>query len=379
MRNETDTHFALKSLESYGNDFKWRTMKKPKNIIRISLIALAVTLFLGAGGCVKDIDYDAIKPLPDIVWPKPPEMPRIRFVGAVSKPQDLQIRPGVFRRFFDYLTGKTEVPMVAPYGVETDSAGRLYVVDTFLRTVHVFDVKAGAYYSFPSDKTNLVSPIDLAIENASGNIYVSDSKEGVVKIFKDAGKKFVGEVGKGVLERPTGIAVNEKTAELLVVDTLSAHIFRFDLADHKLKGKFGGSGNAEGEFNFPTNIYVNGDGIIFASDSLNFRIQEFTPAGKFLRGFGSIGNSPGHFSRPKGVAVDSDGNIYVVDGLFDNVQIFDRESRLLMAFGRPGNGYGEFWLPTGIFIDKNDRIYVSDSYNKRVQIFQYIKGNVSLK
>ena len=184
---------------------------------------------------------------------------------------------------------------------------------------------------------------------------------------------------KGILGRPTGIAVNEKTSELLVVDTLNAAILRFDLADHKLKGKFGGSGKAEGELNFPTHIYVGRDGTIFASDSLNFRIQSFTPEGKFQRTFGSLGSGPGHFSRPKGVAVDSDGNVYVVDGLFDNVQIFDRESRLLMAFGRPGNGYGEFWLPTGIFIDPNDRIYVSDSYNKRVQIFQYLKRDVTLK
>ena len=353
-------------------------MKKQRNIRRVLPTILAVILFLGTEACVKDTHL-AEESLPDIVWPKPPEIPRIRFVAAVSKPQDLQIRPGVFRRFFDYLTGKTEVPMVAPYGVETDSAGRLYVVDTFLRTVHVFDVKGNAYYLFPSDQANLVSPIDIAIENERGSIYVSDSKEGVVKIFKDAGKNFAGEIGKGILERPTGIAVNEKTSELLVVDTLKAYVFRFDLADHKLKGKFGGSGQAEGELNFPTNIYVNSDGIIFASDSLNFRIQEFTPDGKFLQAFGSIGTGPGHFSRPKGVAVDSDGNIYVVDGLFDNVQIFDRESRLLMAFGRPGNGYGEFWLPTGIFIDQNDRIYVSDSYNKRVQIFQYLKGNVTLK
>ena len=353
-------------------------MKNLRNSMRISAILLAVIFFLGPEACVKDT-HIAKESRPDIVWPKPPEIPRIRFVAAVSKPQDLQIRAGVFRRFFDYLTGKTEVSMVAPNGVETDSAGRLYVVDTFLRTVHVFDAKGSAYYSFPSEQANLVSPIDIAIENARGIIYLSDSKEGALKIFKDAGKNFAGEIGKGILERPTGIAVNEKTSELLVVDTLKATIFRFDLADHKLKGKFGGSGKAEGELNFPTNIYVNGDGIIFASDSLNFRIQAFTADGKFLRAFGSIGTGPGHFSRPKGIAVDSDGNIYVVDGLFDNVQIFDRDTRLLMDFGRPGNGYGEFWLPTGIFIDPSDRIYVSDSYNKRVQIFQYLKGNVSLK
>lgn len=346
--------------------------------MRILSIILAVILLLQAAACVQDTRV-AEKPIPDIVWPKPPEIPRIRFVAAVSQPQDLQIRPGVFKRLFDYLTGKTEVPMVAPYGVETDARGRLYVVDTFLRAVHVFDVKGSSYYLFPSDQADLVSPIDIAIENAGGNIYVSDSKEGTVKIFKDAGKSFVGEMGKGLLGRPTGIAVNPKTSELLVVDTLNASILRFDLADHKLKGKFGGSGTGEGKFNFPTNIYVNSDGIIFATDSLNFRIQEFTPEGNFRRVFGSLGSGPGHFSRPKGVAVDSDGNIYVVDGLFDNIQIFDREFRLLMAFGRPGNGSGEFWLPTGIFIDRDDRIYISDTYNKRVQIFQYLKGDFTLK
>jgi DNA-binding beta-propeller fold protein YncE len=352
--------------------------EKPVNIMRNLVIILVLIFLLEPAACVKDT-HIAKEPFPEIVWPKPPEIPRIRFVAAVSKPQDLQIRPGVFRRIFDYLIGKTEVPMVAPYGLETDSAKRLYVVDTFLRAVHVFDVKGSTYYSFPSDRANLVSPIDIAIENVRGNIYVSDSKEGVVKVFKDAGKSFTGEIGKGILGRPTGIAVNQKTSELLVVDTLNATIFRFGLADHQFKGKFGGKGKGEGELNFPTHIYVGNDGIIFASDSLNFRIQAFTPEGKFLRTFGSIGTGPGHFSRPKGVAVDSDGNVYVVDGLFDNVQIFDRKSRLLMAFGRSGDGYGEFWLPTGIFIDQNDRIYISDSYNKRVQIFQYLKGNVSLK
>jgi DNA-binding beta-propeller fold protein YncE len=353
-------------------------MKKPTTFMRVLTILLTVTFFWGPQACVKDTRI-AEESVPDIVWPKPPEIPRIRFVAAVSKPQDLKIRPGVFRRFFDYLIGKTEVSMVAPYGVETDSAGRLYVVDTFLKTVLVFDVQDSTYYTFPTDNANLVSPIDIAIENASGTIYVSDSKEGVVKLFKNAGKNFAGEIGKGILERPTGVAVNEKTSELLVVDTVRATVFRFDLARHQLKGKFGGNGNAQGELNFPTNIFVNSDGTIFASDSLNFRIQLFTPDGKFLREFGSIGTGPGHFSRPKGVAVDSDGNIYVVDSLFDNVQIFDSESRLLMAFGRPGHDIGEFWLPTGIFIDRNDRIYVSDAYNKRVQIFQYLKGNDTLK
>jgi DNA-binding beta-propeller fold protein YncE len=353
-------------------------MKNRNSVRWFVVILLTVTLLFALAACSKG-RMPTGDPLPDIVWPNPPEIPRIQFVNAVSRPEDLQIRPGLFKRFWGYLVGKNDISMVAPYGVETDSAGRLYVVDSFLRTVHVFDVKKNAFYPFAAGQAKLVSPIDIAIDDASGKIYLSDSKQGVVKIFKSAGKQFVGEIGKGLLARPTGITVNKMTSELLVVDTLSAYVFRFDLADHKLKGKFGGSGKAEGQFHFPTHIFVNRDGIIFATDSLNFRIQEFTPDGKFLRRFGSAGNSPGYFSRPRGVAVDSDGNIYVVDGLFDNVQIFDRQFRLLMAFGKSGHGYGEFWLPTGIFIDANDLIYVSDYYNKRVQIFQYLKGDAIIK
>jgi DNA-binding beta-propeller fold protein YncE len=347
-------------------------MKKQQEFIVILVIMLAVTIFTGPSGCVQTIDKTR-EPFPEILWPEPPETPRIRFVGAVSEAEDLQIRAGWFSKFLGYLVGKTETSMVAPYGVETDGSGRLYVVDTFLRTVHVFDGKDKKYYIFPGEKANLLSPIDIAVDDAVGRIYVSDSKQGVVKIFEDGGKEFVGEAGKGLLERPTGVAINEKTSELLVVDTASAHVFRYDLHEHEFKGKFGGKGTTDGKMNYPTNIWVAADGIILVSDSLNFRIQIFSPEGRFMGKFGSVGDGPGYFSRPRGVATDSDGNIYVVDGLFDNIQIFDKQFRLLMALGRPGHGYGEFWLPSGIYIDENDVIYVSDSHNKRVQIFQYLK------
>ena len=345
---------------------------KERRAIILTVVVLAI--FLSFNACFKRV-VEEREPLPEIVWPGAPEIPRILFVNSISKPEDLQIRAGMFRRFFEYLFGKPERSIVAPYGVETDSSGRLYIVDTFLRTVHVFDTEANDYYTFSTNGAALESPIDLAIDEGRGYIYVTDSKGGSVKIFKDMGKEFVGEIGKGILERPTGIAINRKTSELLVVDTLSANIFRYALNDHNFKGIFGGSGSEDGKFHYPTNIYVTRDGIILVADSLNFRIQLFSPEGKFLKSFGSAGDGPGYFSRPRGVATDSDGNIYVVDGLFDNVQVFDKKGRLLLAFGSPGHGYGEFWLPNGIFIDENDKIYVSDYYNKRVQVFQYLKGD----
>lgn len=334
----------------------------------------AVTICLVISGCAKQAEVSRARP--DIFWPNPPEVKRIAFVRAVSKPEDLNIRPGILKRVIDYIGGRATAPIVSPYGIATDAMGRLYVVDTFLKRVHVFDAAGNHYSFFPADRTMLASPVGIAIDQ-NDLVYITDSKQGVVYVFKDHGRKLLATFGQGIFKRPTGIAVNAKTSELLVVDTLQSRVFRFDLQNHAPKGSFGADGAAQGSFHYPTNICVTLSGDITVSDALNFRVQVFSPQGRFRFAFGRMGDAPGSFSRPKGVAADSDGNLYVVDGLFDNVQVFDKRGRLLMAFGGHGTGYGDFWLPTGIYIDHNDLIYVSDASNRRVQIFKYLKEDMA--
>lgn len=331
---------------------------------------LAAALYVVICGCAGPADGPHARP--ERFWPNPPEIKRIAFVAAVSKPEDLNIRAGMLKRIVTYIVGGTTTSIVSPYGLTTDSRGRLYVVDTFQKRVHVFDAGANHYYFFPADPAMLASPVGIAVE-PDGTVYVTDSKQGVVYMFKDHGRTFVADFGRDIFGRPTGIAVNPKTAELLVVDTLQSRVFRFDLDDRGQKGSFGINGATEGRFHYPTNICVTSTGDIIVSDALNFRVQVFSPEGRYLSTIGSMGDAPGTFSRPKGVAADSDGNIYVVDALFDNIQVFDKGGRLLMAFGDHGTGFGDFWLPTGIHIDDNDLIYVSDSSNRRVQIFRYLK------
>ena len=342
---------------------------KPGQYTLISVIV--ISLFL-APGCFKEI-VETRDELPDIVWPSPPEIPRIHFVNSVTKPEDLNIMNGLAERLWNFIKGKVTAAIVKPYGIITDKEGRLYVIDNFSRNVHVFNQGSREYYAFPEEETVMQSPIDIAIDR-NGTIYVSDSKDGVIKVFKDHGKQYVKDIGKELLSRPAGLAYNVKTDELLVVDTKYAEIIRYDIETLTYKGKIGGMGMEHGAFNNPTNVFVDRDGQIYVSDSLNFRIQVFDQEGNFVRTFGKGGDSPGYFSRPKGVAVDSDGNIYVVDALFDNVQIFNEQGELLMDFGSSGRDYGKFWLPAGIYIDEQDMIYVSDSYNHRVQIFRYLKS-----
>jgi DNA-binding beta-propeller fold protein YncE len=347
-------------------------MKRARIIRCLSTACLVMGLATLTAGCFKMAVPDR-KPLPAMIWPLPPDIPRISFVNTLSQPEDMGIVEGPVRSFLSYLAGKVDTPMVNPHGLEVDAEGRLYVVDTFLKKVHVYDPNGNAYSAFPQQGDPLVSPIDIAIDHKRGRIYVSDSAGAVVRVYGKDGGRPAGEIRGGELGRPTGLAVNEATDELLVLDTLHSALLRFSLADHALKGIVGREGAEADKFHSPTHIAVSRAGDIYVTDALNFRVQVLTPTGRFVRAFGAAGDSPGHFSRPKGVAVDSDDNIYVVDALFDNVQVFDKTGRLLMSFGKPGQGYGQFWLPSGIFIDRADRIYIADSYNKRVQIFQYLK------
>jgi DNA-binding beta-propeller fold protein YncE len=338
----------------------------------LTLLIMAAGLVTLNTGCFR-MAVPEDRALPVMLWPLPPEIPRISFVNSLSRPEDMGIVNGPVKRFLRFLGGRAETPMANPHGLAVDAEGRLYVVDHFLKKVHVYDPKTKQYFLFPEQGAALVSPIAIAIDNKRGRIYVSDSAEAVVRVYTRDGAQPAGEIRGGGMERPTGIAINEATDELLVLDTLNSVILRFSLDDHGLKGVVGMEGQEAGRFHSPTHISVSPGGQIFVTDALNFRVQVLAPEGTFIRAFGAAGNSPGYFSRPKGVAVDSDGNIYVVDALFDNVQVFDEAGRLLLSFGEPGSAYGEFWLPSGIFIDSRDRIYVSDSYNKRVQIFQYLK------
>jgi DNA-binding beta-propeller fold protein YncE len=338
----------------------------------VSAVLLLILFSISTYGCIGP-SVEKREPLPEITWPKPPEVPRIYFINSISRPEDLNIKEGSVKRFFKFFIGgeESERKIIKPYGLETDSARRYYVVDSFSKCVHVFDGEEKTYFRFPKDDTDFELPVDIAI-SGTGVIYVTDSKEAVVKVFKEYGKTYDGEIGRGILKRPAGIAINEKTGELLVVDTGNSQIMRYDVDSRQLKGAVGRDGNEEGMFHYPTNIFVSKSGLIFVTDSLNFRIQIFSPEWEFLDSFGKVGNNPGFFSRPKGIAVDSDDNIYVVDALFDNIQVFNSEGKLLMEFGGPGHEYGQFWLPTGIFIDRRDRIYVSDTYNRRIQVFQYV-------
>jgi DNA-binding beta-propeller fold protein YncE len=311
----------------------------------------------------------------DLVWPTPPETPRVRFVRTLSSKTDLQ--QSVWDRLRKMLVGKEpSESLIKPYGLAVDRRGRIFVADAGNGCVLVFDEhpkKGEDFLGFvgQSGEGRLLEPVCVTVDGED-NIYVSDVQLSTIYRF-GSDLKFQRAYGeRGLFQRPAGIAVNPLNGEIVVVDA-KAHNIRVFSSSGKLVRTFGSRGSEAGKFNYPSNVAIDRKGNIYIVDSMNFRIQVFDSTGVYHHSFGQADNVPGSFTRPKGIAIDSDENIYVSDAAFDNIQMFRPDGALLLYFGHAGVQRGEFQLPAGIFCDREDRIYVADQYNARVQVFQYLK------
>jgi DNA-binding beta-propeller fold protein YncE len=301
-------------------------------------------------------------------WPPPPQAPRVAYVQSLTRPTDAGIRPPVWRRLGNWITGAQtgNEPFVRPFGLALDENDNLCLTDTGAGAVGYLDFtrKKWSYWTSVS-RLKFVMPVAVAKQNHT--FYVADSALGAVIVFNEKGRLLF-KITNG-LTRPTGLAISKD--RLFVADSQRHCMVVFDLAGHPVF-HFGKRGDGPGEFNFPTHVAADRAGHVYVTDSINYRVEVFDATGRFLSQIGSAGDSFGQFSRPKGAAVDSQGHVYVVDAIFGNVQIFTPEGQLLLDVGEAGQNAGQFWLPNGIAISRSGRIYISDVFNHRIQVLKYL-------
>jgi DNA-binding beta-propeller fold protein YncE len=336
--------------------------------VGVGLFCLISLLGQIISGCASPPVRHTAEERQDLVWPPPPEQPRISYVRDIVFPRDIRRESGVWDRIKELITGRTRREMVRPYGLTLDADENLLIADPGAHVVHIYHLPDGTYRHLPhrKDPVVLLSPIDLDVDG-DGRIYITDSAAGKVYVFNHEGRY---ETSLGDFQRPTGLAVNQSLQRVYVIDTRGQSI-RVYRTSGKHLFDFGERGTGQKEFNYPTHISLDQKGRVYVMDSMNFRVQVFDPEGNFLRVFGRAGDGPGNFSKPKGIGVDQEGHVYVADATFDNVQIFTAEGKMLLYFGAPGEAAGMFSMPAGIAIDEGNRIFVSDSFNRRIQVFQF--------
>lgn len=313
-----------------------------------------------------------------LVWPAAPEQARYKYVGQLIgednfyKPGEKTANAGI--RFLKWIVGlgdRSPDPVVLqrPQAVITAPDGRVFVSDVSRQAVYVFD-KANAslnVWERINENLKFELPVGLALAN-NGDLLVADASLRIVVRLNSSGES-VGTIGLGELKHPAGITVNPEDGFIYVADRGENQIKVFNDAG-EFQFNVGEFGENDGQLNGPTYLYWN-EGQLIVTDTLNSRIQTFSPKGEFVSAFGRRGLYLGDLPRPKGVSVDNAGNIYVVESYYDYLLVFNREGELLLPIGGSGYEVGQFYLPAGVWADKN-YIYVADTFNGRVVIFEYL-------
>lgn len=337
------------------------------------ILSLAAMLVLD--GCV--MQDRAIAPdnsASTLVFPQPPDTPRFYYERTIYSSADVRVDTSA-DRLRRALTGEqvSGDGLSKPYGLAVHN-GRVFVGDTARHGIMVFDLPEQKFFTIGEE--DLSTPLGLDADKL-GNLYVTDGK--IKKVFVyDRDGKFLRNIGNPTMfNRLAGVAVDPDGHRVYVVD-----IGGVQSQDHKvlvfdgLSGEhlfdIGTRGTAPGQFNLPRDAAIAPDGSLYVVDGGNFRVQKFSPDGKFISTFGSIGRQSGQFSRPKELAIDSNGNIYVVDAAFGNFQIFNPEEKLLLAIGGRSNSDAptKYSLPSGIAVDSDGRVYMVDQYFRKIDIYR---------
>jgi DNA-binding beta-propeller fold protein YncE len=282
-------------------------------------------------------------------------------------------RPTVCDQVLDIVAGKANslpaniAPILAAR-VAVDSRMRVLITEPATQTVHILDFVNRKYSRIDGAKGDRMHvPYGIAVD-ADNNIYVTDLERKRIAVYNADGKfkKYIGRFkDEGEFELPRSIAIDRATGRIYLADTARNFVLILDLDGKTLAevGKRGG-GNGPAEFMEPTEVALYGNEV-FVLDRRNERIQVLDLGGHFRRQFKLGGSGT---SDANGMAFDTQGRLFVPS--LSWVEVFNREGKLLFRFGQSGERAGEFNLTKGVCTDSKDRVYVMDSGNHRIQVFQ---------
>lgn len=266
----------------------------------------------------------------------------------------------------------------SPVKVVLDASGNLYVSDPRNRGV----LKFNPYGLLVQKISTSGFPLGVAIAQ-DGRLLVS--QDSFVAMYDTVTGQETGRLSGGTFRSPNGIAVDNVTGYIYVVDSVGNEI-QIYTASGLFSSKFGTRGTLAGQFSFPTGIaFETQSRQLAVVDTLNCRVQFFDVNGVFVKSIGTptslIGRAttPMQFGSPQAVTFEYSKDpvpvltrMYVVDTFQGNVQVIDPAGAgtplyiagtLYNYIGSVGTANGQLTVPTDVVFDqKNSRLMVVNGY-----------------
>jgi len=293
----------------------------------------------------------------------------------------------------------------ALHAVATDLVGNVYLTDNnLIRKITpsgTVSTLAGSISAGSADGQGAAArfnqPMGITVD-ASGNIYVADTKNNTIRMVTQAGvvTTIAGSPGISGLTNGTGAVATFNAPSSIVID-LNGNIYVADAGNSIIRkilpsgivSTFAGNGsigsvNGPGgtaSFNKPLNITVDQNNNLYVADAGDDLIREITPSGvvSTIAGSGIPGSANGQgaaasFNNPSGISVDVIGNIYVADAGNNLIRKISPSGNVTTLAGNGTAGavnsaftLASFNLPVGVSADIFGNIYVADFNNYLVR------------
>lgn len=315
----------------------------------------------------------------------------------------------------------TGVEFNYPYGVADDTAGNVYVNDSNNFMVREDVASTSLVNFFAGDGTEgytgdggLAKSAELnynygVAKDSAGNVYIADTYNCLVRKVNTAGTistiaglvvnnsprcGFSGDGGVATsaeLSYPYGVAVDSKGNVYIadhnnsVIRKVSAGTITTIAGIGGIAGYSGDGGPAINALIYqPTALTVDPAGNVFIADYNNCRVREIMAATGVINTVAGNGvcNYTGDglaidsgLGYPQGVVVDANDNLFISD-YYNRVRWVNPSGFMTTIAGTGTAGYNgdgglatsaELYEPTGIALDPSGDVLVSDYYNSRVR------------
>lgn len=340
------------------------------------VLSLSTAFLLLAGCSVAELERVATEG--DLFSANPPIVSRVKGEGAapaagasellsvdailMGGQQDVRGVGGQFRRLA--VGAVEEVVLRQPVSVAgVDDI--LYIVDAEPKIVFQYDLVTRLFRPIVEIATYFVGDPGSIYVAKDRSFYIVDMLGKQVLHFAEDGTLLNRFQDLANLSRPIDVIVDEMTGNVFVADGSFSHVVVFNPFGKAVRA-LGRRGTGPGRFRAITAMAVGADGL-YIFDRLELPVQVLTWEGEFRYAFGE-----GELTFPIAAALDREQRLYVSDESDNTIRIY-QDGRLQATFGGSGAAPGRFRRASGLWVN-GDRLYVADSLNRRVQILRIQQG-----
>jgi streptogramin lyase len=299
-------------------------------------------------------------------------------------------------------TGTCQVTLSAPRQVTAAFTTAVDASETYSFTHLAGSLGGSGWADGTGSAARFYQPYAVALDG-SGNVYVADTSNHVVRKITSAGvvTTLAGLAGSPGSADGSGTAARFSSPQGIAVDA-SGNVYVADTANHTIRrvtsagavttlaGVAESSGLANGtgaaaRFFGPRGLAIDGSGVVYVADTSNNAIRKVTSAGDVTT-LAATG-----FNQPYGVAVDGSGTVYVANTNAHRIEKVTSGGAVSTLAGSGFSGFADgtgtgasFWLPHGVAVNAaGSTIYVADTVNQRIRaitsagVVTTVAGNVS--